>query len=175
MAVAKKITAKTMVKVFNNSTGSVGYTVDNITRKFDKPNSFRDVEFKELQDLFNTAGGRELFSEDILLIKDNSIREELSLHPMDKYILDEKGIKELFSKSDDELEDVLQNCTDLILEKITQVAIDLPLNDLGKVNLVKTYTGLDIYSVIEEKKEDKPEKKTTTPTGKPKRTPKKQG
>lgn len=170
--VAKKITDKTIVKVFNNSTGSVGYTVDNVTRKFDKPNASRDVEFKELQNLFNVAGGRELFSEDILLIKDNTIREELSLHPMDKYILDEEGIVNLFDSSDDELEDVLQNCTDLILEKITQVAIKLPLNELSKVNLIKNYSGLDIYSVIEESKVEKVDKKVTT-NSKPKRTPKK--
>lgn len=169
----KKITAKTQVKIFNNSTGSVSYLVDNITRRFDKPNSLKDVTFKELQDLFNTAGGRELFSEDILLIKDNTIREELSLHPMDKYVLDEEGIKTLLVGSDEELEDVLQNCTDLILEKITQVAVKLPLNDLGKVNLIKDYTGLDIYSVIEEEKTDKAETKNAT-SGKPKRTPKKQ-
>lgn len=171
--VAKKITDKTLVKVFNNSTGSAGYTVDNITRKFDKPNSYREIEFKEILNLFNTAGGRELFSEDILLIKDNTIREELSLHPMDKYVLDEEGIKNLFNGSDDELEDVLQNCTDLILEKITQVAIELPLNELSKVNLIKNYTGLDIYSVIEESKVDKKETKSTSVAGRPKRTPKK--
>lgn len=167
----KKITEKTMVKVLNNSTGSVGYTVEGVTRKFDRINAEKNISFGELLNLFNTAGGRELFEEDLLLINDNTIREELSLRPLDKYIVDEKGIKELFKSTPSELEDVLQNCTDLILEKITQTAINLPLKDVDMINLIKSYSGIDVYNIIEDNKTS--EKEPSKTTNKRKRTPKK--
>jgi len=166
-----KITDKTMVKVLNNDTGSVGYTVEGVTRKFDRINAEKNISFGELRDLFNVAGGRELFEEDLLMIKDNRVREELSLRPLDKYIIDEAGIKQLFKSTPKELEDVLENCTDLILEKITQTALKLPLKDVDMINLIKSYSGVDVYNIIEDNKTSETE--TSVTTNKRKRTPKK--
>jgi hypothetical protein len=156
-----------MVEVTNNSTGSVSYYSEfsRTLRKWDKPNSTKKISLEELRELVGSSGGYELL-ENFLLIKNMDVREDLGLPVNKEYMLDEKEIKAVLKKSVDVLENTLENTSDSIKEKIAQSAIDTKLSDLDKLEAIKEYSGVDVLTVIQEKKEEekqeKADKKKTT-------------
>jgi hypothetical protein len=156
-----------MVEVTNNSTGSVSYYSEfsRTLRKWDKPNSTKKISLEELRELVGSSGGYELL-ENFLLIKNMDVREDLGLPVNKEYMLDEKEIKAVLKKSVDVLENTLENTSDSIKEKIAQSAIDTKLSDLDKLEVIKEYSGVDVLTVIQEKKEEekqeKADKKKTT-------------
>lgn len=180
----KKITNDTMVEVINTSSGSVGYVpeMSTVSKKWERQGTVKKVKLGELRDVIGTVGGYVLFSENLLLIRDESIREELGLPELDRYTFTEKEVKELLqSKSLDELEDVVQNCTDDMLDTITTTAIKEEVSDLNKLRMIEDYTGVNVVEAIKSHQEENPTVKTTkrtskaTPTteDKPKRAPRK--
>jgi hypothetical protein len=156
-----------MVEVTNNSTGSVSYYSEfsRTLRKWDKPNSTKKISLEELRELVGSSGGYELL-ENFLLIKNMEVREDLGLPVNKEYMLDEKEIKAVLKKSVDVLETTLENTSDSIKEKIAQSAIDTKLSDLDKLEIIKEYSGVDVLTAIQEKKEEekqeKADKKKTT-------------
>jgi hypothetical protein len=156
-----------MVEVTNNSTGSVSYYSEfsRTLRKWDKPNSTKKISLEELRELVGSSGGYELL-ENFLLIKNMEVREDLGLPVNKEYMLDEKEIKAVLKKSVDVLETTLENTSDSIKEKIAQSAIDTKLSDLDRLEIIKEYSGVDVLTAIQEKKEEekqeKADKKKTT-------------
>jgi hypothetical protein len=159
---AKKATEKDiMVEVFNNDTGSVSYysEYNRIKRLWDKPDSVKKIELEEIKDQMNTRGGAVLFQESILLIKDNAIREELGLSNLPEFLIDNVGVGELLKKEVEEIKSTLENAPDTIKEKVASIAIEQEIKDMDKIEVVKDITGVDVYSAIKEKKEEKQSKK----------------
>lgn len=155
MAVTK-LTQDTLVDVTNTSTGSVGYTPEQSTvmRKWEKQNVSKKVKLGELREVVGTTGGYVLFAENILLIRDEKIREELNLPELDKYTLTIPEIKDLLhNKPLDELVDMVENCTQDQLDSITNVAIETSISDFNKIKTIEEYTGADVVSAIKEKSE----------------------
>jgi hypothetical protein len=163
----KQIKDLTLVPIFNLSIGECGYTVNNgnfhIRRNW-QPKSVQEVEFRELKAAMNEAGVRQLFEsfnkelnrfeDGELLIKNDDIREKLGLSPMGRYVYDNEQVKDLLLNGNIKtFEDVLENCPNVTLEAIIQTAIDLSLNDMNKITLIKSYSGKDILPIIQEKKE----------------------
>lgn len=165
MAINKKeITDSTLVSIWNIGVGDTGYTANNgistIRRTWRMPNSMQEVEFKELKNVFNEPGVRQLFEvynkelgryeDGDLLIKNELVREKLDLKAIGKYTLEKEAILELFaSESLTKLEEVLENCPNTTLEKIVMEAVELPLTDINKINLIKSYSGKDILVTIQ--------------------------
>lgn len=155
-----------MVEVINNSTGSVSYYSEfsRMTRKWDKPDSKKNISLEELRELVSVAGGYELL-ESFLLIKDMDVREELGLPIEKEYMLDDKEINSLIKKSVSTLEETLEIAPVSIKDKIAQAAIDSKLGDLDKLEIIKDHTGIDVLTAVQEKKEEDKEKaKKTTKT-----------
>ena len=165
----RQLTDKTMVQVFNNSIGDVGYTIENgsykVRRTWRTPSTMQEVEFKELKTAINEPGVRQLFEEynkelrryedGELLIKNEQVREKLGLQPIGKYTLDQKEIIELLkSGSISKLEETLENCPNITIEKIIQEAINMSLSDIVKINIIKEYSGKDILGIINQKTEE---------------------
>lgn len=151
----KKLTDKTMVKVFSNSNGAVFYfsELSRTKRRWDKLGSFKNISLEELRELVGSAGGLELLRDD-LLIKDIDVREELGLPVEKSYVLDEEGIKSLLSGSLEELKTTLDNTTETIKENIAQIAVAQKLSDLDKLEVIKDASGVDVLAAIQEAKED---------------------
>lgn len=180
----KKFTNETMIEVINTSSGSAGYVpeMSTVSKKWERQGATKKVKLGELRDVIGTTGGYVLFSENILLIRDPEAREELGLPELDEYVLTDKEIKELLlNKSIDELEEVVQNCTDDMLDTITTTAINEEVSDLNRIKVIEDYTGVDVIEAIKEKQEENPKAKTTkrvakttaTEEAKPKRAPRK--
>ena len=165
----RQLTDKTMVQVFNNSIGDVGYTIENGSYKVRKtwrtPSTMQEVEFKELKTAINEPGVRQLFEEynkelrryedGELLIKNEQVREKLGLQPIGKYTLDQKEIIELLKNgSMSKLEETLENCPNITVDKIIQEAINMSLSDITKINIIKEYSGKDILGIINQKTEE---------------------
>lgn len=152
-----RIPDNAMIEVFNNQqSGSIGYTVDKVSRVWQFPGSMKKIRMEELYDAWNLRGGRILFTSGALLIKDSEAREALGLEPLDKYVLtNEETIELLKNKESSELEDVLQYCSNFVLEKIVEAAVTIPISDMGKANLIKKYSGIDIIKLIQEAEIDK--------------------
>ena len=180
----KKFTNDMMIEVINTSSGSVGYTpeMSTVSKKWERQGTVKKVKLGELRDVIGTVGGYVLFSENLLLIKDADVREELGLPELDEYTLTDREIKDLLNnKSVDDLEEVVQNCTDDMLDTITNTAINEEVSDLNKLQLIEDYTGINVVEAIKEHQEEAPKVKTTKRTSKaatvkedkPKRSPKK--
>lgn len=145
---------KMLVEVFNDFNSSVGYTTDKINRSW-AIGATKKVTLEELFDVMNSPGGRTILQENMLLIKDASVREVLGLEPLTAMDPSTEKIKELLSSgSNKELEEVLQYCTQTTLEKIVQQAISLPVKDMTKGDLIKDYTGRDIVAIVRDRSED---------------------
>ena len=144
----------TLVEVFNDYHSSVGYKLDRITRSLDKGTA-KKIKMGELYELANSKGGKFLLEQNMLLIKEATVRESLGLKPIDKYSPTFEQIQELIdSGSKKELEDVLMYCSETTLEKIVQKAIAMPIKDLDKARLIQAYSGSDILTIIKEKEEN---------------------
>ena len=155
----------TIVEVFNDYHSSVSYKLDRVTRSWDV-GAAKKIRVAELYEAVNIKGGRFLFEEGILLIKDAAVRRALGLSDLDEYSLDQDKIVEMLNKgTNKELEDVLMYCSETTLTKIVQKAIEMPISDMNKANLIKSYSGIDILSVIQEKQESQIDKEQTTEEG----------
>lgn len=177
MATTQKITDKTLVEVINTSTGSVSYKpeMSNIARKWERQNAVKKVELGELKDLVTTTGGYTLLAEDILLIKDNTIREILGLEELSAYAKTGAEIKDmLLTCSKATLVDFVENCTQDMLDAVVKTAIDIKLSDLNKLQVIELYSGVKVVDCIKEEAEekDKPEVKASGATKRKPRQPK---
>lgn len=165
MVSESKFTDDTIVEVWNTSSGTVSYVpeMSRVARRWERQGCSKKIKFGELVDIIGTNGGYVLFKENILYIKDKEIREKLGLPKLDKYAMNINQIKELLiNKSADELEEVVQNCSDDMLDTITVTAIKEEVPDLNKVKILEDYTGIDVIGAIKENQEDKQATKTRT-------------
>ena len=149
-----EIEDNTMVMVYNEFGGVVTYETRNIARIF-QAGSKREVSFSELKELIVQDGYSAGFEKGYLMIRDNRVRELLGLSLLDKYNLDESQIKDLLlNKPEFELEEFLQYTSDHNLEKTLRVAVELPIKDLNRANLLYAYSGKNVLNMIQEKEEE---------------------
>lgn len=150
----QELTDESAVRVFNEYGGTVIYVSDAAKRNIPK-GSYRDIPLKELKDLVIRDGRRKLFDKGYLMIKDERVRELLSLEPLGEYNLTRDGMKELLNSGDlRRLETFLQYTSDANLIKLINVAVELPVKDLDSANLIQAYSGRNIIKMIREKEED---------------------
>lgn len=173
----KKLTQDSLIEVYNTSSGSVGYTpeMSTVAKKWERQGVMKKVKLGEIRDVVSTSGGYTIFEENILLIKDATAREELGLSPLDGYTLTLPEIKELLSAGSlEKLTDIVQCCTQDMLDTIVDTAINTRLADLNKIRVIEEYTGVDLVGAIKEKHEEQPKEVSTAKVtaDKPKRKPK---
>lgn len=158
----------TLIEVWNNHGWGVSYTTDKITRTWQAPGLVKKVPFGELYEAMSYKGNRKLFEEGALLIKDNEVRMQLDLPPLDEFSLTLEEMKELLKSEDlEKIENFLQYCSNMALDAFVQVATDLPVTDVKIAKLISKYSNIDVLSTIEEKM-DSNENNTITSDGKPK-------
>lgn len=150
----------------NMSGGSLSYTVDGKLKMMHHPDKENLHTKEEIQDIWDDRGGRVLIEEDLLMILDSDLRKEIAdLEPLDKYVLDSDGFKELFKKGIEDIEDFLMYCSNTMLERCVDEAVRQNIGDIGVVSLLKEYANQDISSLVAEKMEkDKKKSKKTQVT-----------
>jgi hypothetical protein len=140
-----------LIQVWNNLGWSVGYKTGKESRVWEISGSVKKIAFAELLEVTGTHGGRRLFEEGALLIKDNEVRERLNLPPLDKYTLDLHEMEELLKTEDIvKIEDFVQYCSNKMLDSLIQVAIKLPVKNLDIAKMLSSYSNTDVISAIEE-------------------------
>lgn len=155
------LTADTFIDVFNNTQGSIGYTIPGgKSRVWEAPTRLKlivsqKVKFSELQDAINVPSIYEMFEGGKLLIRDTVIREALELPEVDTYTLDSKQLLEFFEDStDDEFEEMLSYCSNAMFTKIVDVAIANPLSSTKKARMVEQFSGKDVLKLAKELEEE---------------------
>ena len=147
----------TLIEVWNNHGWGVSYVTDKVVRTWQTSGMVKKVPFGELYEAASFKGNRVLFAEGALLIKDNEVRERLDLPPLDEYTLDLEGMKTLLESGDkNKIEDFLQYCSNMALDALVQVAINIPVSDVKLAQLISKYAKVDVLSAIQEKMETQP-------------------
>lgn len=145
----------TLIEVINDYTSSVGYKIDRLSRSW-PIGTVKKIKMSELYEVANTVGGKRILETNKLLIKDPHARDLLALPQLDEFNLDLKGIeKELLDGDIQTLENLLQFCGDVTLEKIVQKAIDMPIQNMAKATLIHQYSGIDVIGIIKDRQEDR--------------------
>lgn len=148
------LSGTTMVEVYNEFGGVVTYSTEKTNRIFNT-GAMRKVSLEELREVIVQDGHSAIFEEGYLVIKDNRVRDDLGLSPFGDYDLNEDDLKKLYSTGDElELEGFLQFCSEANLEKAVRVAVELPLKDLNRANLIYAYSGINVLDLIQEAKEE---------------------
>lgn len=164
------------IRVYNRSNSTVFYKDEdtNRTRTWEPSTigkeSYKDLDFEEIERVVNTRGGKILF-EEYLLIKDKKVCEELDLTCPKEYFYDVDEVKRILeSGTDFEVVDMIENGPEGIKDIIKQVAIEMKLDSSRKRKIIKDRLGFDVNFAIENEIEfktpivdKKVEKRETTP------------
>lgn len=153
----KLLDDQTIVKVFNNTTGSLGIHSNIANLTWAGSDTERSIPLGKLKELFAMPGVRIMFERNSALIKEDRIREELGLDSLGKYDFDVPGIKALLKRADlAEFEDVLQFCSNKVLTMIIDLAKTERVTNVNMLNLIRVYSGIDLYELIKEEIEKSP-------------------
>lgn len=149
------------MKVINRSDGNVAYSLPelNVRRVF-TPGSYKDIDQKELEALWQTDGGHNLIVH-YLLIED---RDWVKAHwdaPIE-YFWQAEQITKCLKEDDLELfKETLDYAPAGVMDLIKAISWRMPLTDLNKIAAIKDKTGFDVMQAIEVMKS--PAKKPAAP------------
>jgi len=144
------------IRIFNNTSGSVGYTTPKVVRVWQIKDSYKDVDIDELYDVFNENGARKIFESGALLIKDPKVRETFGLEELGIYIKDAAELSVMLSSQDKtELIDFLTYCSDDMLNKLIDVSFEMDDIRADYLILIEKYSGKEISEARKEFRENK--------------------
>lgn len=147
--------ANRVYNVKNRSASLVVYRIPelNIRREF-APGETKKITFQELQSLSYQPGGRAMMTE-FLQIQEDSIANALNIPREAEYYMSEQQIVELLKTgSNDALLDCLEFAPTGVIDLLKKYAIDLPLTDTTKMNIIKEKTGFDVDLALKNKLAD---------------------
>lgn len=169
----------TTVDVTNRSNGTVLYSIPerHIMREFNRQET-KKIPIEEMVELSSQPGGRELIYNYFYIQDEQILHDILSFDEEIEYWLTESQIPDWLMKCPEaELEDALNYAPEGVIDLIKKNAVEIPIMDMSKRNIIKKLTGLDVTLAIqhnEEAKEDQPEiikdtgrRSTTTTIQKP--------
>lgn len=136
--------------VKNRSTSVVVYRIPelNIRREF-APGETKRIEFEELEKLTWQPGGRELIA-NYLQCQEESVTEALNITTENEYYMSEQQVIDLLQNGSLEaFQDALDFAPIGVIDLIKKFAVDLPLNDVQKNEVLKLKTGFDALKAIE--------------------------
>jgi len=140
-----------IIKVTNRDKGSVGYIIPdlgNLNRQF-QPGETKDLTFEELQKLSWIPGGMYML-QNCLVLDDAAAVEELLGEVEPEYYYVEKNVKYLLQYGTlDEFLDCLDFAPAGVLDMIKDLAVELPLNDVQKREVIRDKLGFDVDFAVE--------------------------
>ena len=140
------------ISVINRSSSTAIYTIpeDNITRIF-APGETKKIDKQELEKLTYQPGGREII-EQCFLIQNEELVSEFIGEQEPEYWLTPENVKNLLlNESADRLYDCLTfgAKNEGVIDLIKKIAVDLPLNDMSKLDMIYKITGFNAKAAIE--------------------------
>lgn len=145
------IDKKTLIKVTNRDSGSVGYVIpdlNNLYRRFSAGET-KTLTFEELEKLSWIPGGKRILTNYLKLDNEEAVAELLG-EVQPEYYYSEDEVKILLSPEGtvEQLEDCLRYAPDGVLELIKKTAVETKLNDLAKRNAIKKILNFDVSAAI---------------------------
>lgn len=141
----------TIINVKNRDNGTVGYTIPdlgNLHRLF-QPGETKEITMEELRKLSYIPGGTYIIKQLLVLDNEDAIKE-LCSNVEPEYYYNNEDIKNLLiNGSLDQLDDCLTFGPNSVIDQVKELAINMPLNDVAKRDLIFKKTGLNITSAIE--------------------------
>lgn len=150
------------VKVVNNTTGNVGYTVPNLhVRRVFRPQQTLMVTFEELEEGLYEPGIRKLFENGFLTIENKQDRIDLGLAMVDEK---EEIVEDAAAPTHTQIKAALKSnkYADLYLlmkdapsgtlSLVVDYALELEITDTQKLQLIKDKTGSDITAILQKRK-----------------------
>ena len=129
------------VKVVNRHRGITGYTIpdlNNLHRDF-QPGETKIVDKEEIFKLSQFPGGRYMLA-NYLVIEDSDLIKEVFGEVEPEYFYSKDDIRRIMIEGSlDEFEDMLNFSPIGGVEIIKQIATELPLNDIAKRDLRKSF------------------------------------
>lgn len=155
------------VKVTNRSAGIVVYKIPekSIRREF-QPKETKLLSEEEIRDAVAQEGVRALFYHYLFVEDEDILHDIVDVQEEAEYWLDEKQIPTWMQTcSIDQFADALDFAPQGIKDLIKKYAIELPLNDVTKRDLIKEKLGCDITQILANlaaEQEDDAPKQTTS-------------
>lgn len=149
------IDEKTRVEVESIGVGSVGYQPEHnplIRRKWDKPGVKKKIPFEEIQEVMSSTGGYNLFRYH-LLIKDPEVREALDLPVEAADLMSDKDLEDLLNGSLPNLKKKIDSLSKELQKRLAEKAVEMNIDSVPKIKLIKDVTGIDVYKMLEQKNE----------------------
>ena len=145
-----------IISVQNRDLGSTGYTIpdlNNLHREF-QPNEIKNIPYDELIKLAQVPGGEYIINNYLIIHDEEAVNELLGGVEPEYFYTDEQVINLMKNGSLDEFEDCLNFAPKGVLDLIKQVAVELPLNDVAKRDLIQKKLGFNVANAIELSKVD---------------------
>jgi len=150
----------TKVEVESIGRGSVGYqpmTNPMIKRKWSKPGVKKMIPLEEIKEVMSTSGGEVLFKNH-LLIKDIEVRRELDLPIEEARMMGEKELEDLLKGNPAKMKSVLPDLSKESQKRLAQKAAEMKVDNMNKLQMIKEYSGIDVYKLMEAAAEKEKEK-----------------
>ena len=141
---------KTICNVRNRSSSRVCYVIpeDGIRREF-APGESKKIPFAELEKLSFQAGGAAMMTH-FLQVKAPKAVEELNLHTEPEYNMEEPQIIDLIKTGSlDSFLDCLDFAPIGVIDLIKKYAVELPMENVAKIDALKEKTGFDVVKARE--------------------------
>ena len=149
-------------KVKNRSASTVICRIPElgIRREF-APGETMTMSYDELEKLTYQSGGRDLIA-NFLQIMEDEVTDNLGIHKEAEYYMSEQQIIDLLKRGSlDAFQDALDFAPIGVIDLIKQFAVQLPLTDTVKINVLKEKTGFDVEKALDNAASEKTAEKIT--------------
>lgn len=140
------------MKVTNRSDGNVVYSLPEFNkRRLFSVGETKEISDKELESLFQAAGGMELIK-DYLLVDDKEwVKQHWADVPIEYFWGEEEITNCLLHDSLDLFSETIDYAPDGVLDIMKRISWQLPLSDLNKVNVMREHPrlGFDVQAAVE--------------------------
>lgn len=146
----KEITNETIVKVINNSDGSLSFR-DMHERKhlFARQGAFKNIEFELIEALFYESPA--MIEQGHIIFEDKSVYERLGIgEEIYSKLLPVKELEKILSKDADEIKEIIEDAPAPIKENLARVAKNKKIDSNKKIKAIKEATGFDVKDYNEE-------------------------
>lgn len=140
------------MKVTNRSDGNVVYLLPEFNkRRLFAVGETKDIQEKELESLFQAAGGAELIK-DYLLVEDEAwINKHWADAPVEYFWKEEEIRNCLLNDSQELFEETIDFAPSGVLDIMKRLSWQLPLSDLNKIHTMLEHPrlGFDVLAAID--------------------------
>lgn len=140
--------------------GGAGFILPGtrVKRRWDRPGITKMINAEEIIEAFYESGGEMLFQTN-LLIKDAELREELGLPPLGVKAMTNEEMVKVLDMPMPKFKKTTKDMTKDGLMRLVDLAVEHDLDNVSKIRILQSLTGIDIFRQLEHKNESQSNKK----------------